>query len=121
MQTRFNYSQFALRLGLAFVFLYAAFAGLAQPSHWVGFIPHFVDKYIAADTALKFMSFSELLLGAWLLTGYYVRYAAAVSGILLLGIILFSFDAFEITFRDVGLLCAAIALMLTDEPATAKK
>jgi hypothetical protein len=38
-----------LRIGLAFVFIYAAIASLETPKEWLGFIPQFSTKFIAAD------------------------------------------------------------------------
>lgn len=122
MNSKFVSPQLLMRVGLASVFLYAGFAALAQPSHWIGFVPHSFTNIIPADTFLKMMSLYELALGTLLLTGYYVRYAAALSALTLLGIISGSLDAFEVTFRDVGLLCMAIALFMSPEnPAVTPK
>jgi uncharacterized membrane protein YphA (DoxX/SURF4 family) len=99
-----------LRIGLAAVFLYATIASLLHPLEWEGFLPSFTHTIINPKIALNLLSVYEITLAAWLLSGKYTKYAAAFCALTFLGIIGVSINQFIITFRDVGLLFAALAL-----------
>ena len=100
-----------LRLALAFVFAYAAIDSLLHPSDWVGYMPHVADNIISRYTLLTIVSIYQLILVVWLLVGRYARYAAVLSALTLAGITVVNLSIFSITFRDVGLLLAAVALV----------
>lgn len=104
----------SLRLGLAFVFAYAALDSLVHPNDWVGYMPHALTMFIDANTTLILISIYQLILVVWLLTGRYVRYAAILSALTLAGITFTNLGVFAITFRDVGLLLAALALVFLE-------
>ncbi|MEX2017313.1 MAG: hypothetical protein WD876_02470 [Candidatus Pacearchaeota archaeon] len=99
-----------LRLGLAFVFIYAAISAFLNPGAWIGYVPSFIWNPITRAYFLFAHDIVNLGLGLWLLTGKKQFYAAIVSCLALAGIIIFNLSSFLITFRDVGLLFAAIAL-----------
>jgi hypothetical protein len=100
-----------LRLGLAFVFAYAAIDSLVHPNDWVGYMPHIADKIVSPFVMLKIVSVYQLALVAWLLIGRYARYAGLLSALTLAGITVVNLGVFGITFRDVGLTLAAVALI----------
>lgn len=100
-----------LRFGLAFVFAYAAIDSLIHPNDWVGYMPHIADGIISPLTLLKIVSVYQLVLSAWLLVGRYARYAGLLSALTLAGITTANLGVFSITFRDVGLTVAAVALI----------
>lgn len=100
-----------LRIGLAFVFAYAAVDSLIHPNDWVGYMPHIADRIISPLTLLKIVSVYQLALAAWLLVGRYARYAGLLSALTLAGITVANLGVFSITFRDVGLTLAAVALI----------
>ena len=62
----------------------------------------------------KFFSAYELALAAWLLSGVYARYAALLYAATLVGITVSNF-LFAISFRDIGLMFAALALACLKE------
>ncbi len=101
---------FLLRAGLAFVFLYAGIGALQHPATWVGYLPNLLTKAIAATTALKIIAVYEIILALWLLSGKYIRYAAWLSALTLAGIVVANSNQLIITFRDIGLVCMALAL-----------
>jgi hypothetical protein len=101
-----------LRLGLAFVFVYAAVSSFRHPLEWVGYLPSLVTNHVAATTALKGFSVVELALAAWLVVGICGRYAALLAMLMFAGIVAFNPSQLIITFRDVGLAAAALALAL---------
>lgn len=99
-----------LRLGLAVVLLYAAIGSFVAPREWIGYLPAFLTDIIDGDILLNLFAVFELALAAWLLSGTHTRYAALVTAVMLAGIVLANFDLFAITFRDIALIFAALAL-----------
>ncbi len=104
-----------IRVGLAAVFAYAAIDAFREPDAWVSFIPAFTTKFVAAKTALDMLSVAQLVLVAWLLWGKYVKLAALVAIGFLAGLVVFNFSTFLITFRDIGLIAAAAALIFLED------
>lgn len=104
-----------LRLGLATVFMYAAVSSFLDPNEWVGYLPSFMTDLVKAETLLHFFSVYELALAAWLLSGVYVRWAALLCAATLAGIVVSNFALFAISFRDIGLILAALALAVHKE------
>jgi len=111
-----NLTPVLLRIGLAIVFLYAAVSGTLNPKEWVGYLPSIATQHIRAEVLLKFFSVYELTLAGWLLSGLYVRYAALLCAATLAGIVLTNFKLFAISFRDIGLIFAALALAAASWP-----
>jgi len=105
----------SLRVGLAVILLYAAIASIVTPSDWVGYLPTILTSHLSGTLLLKFFSIYELLLAAWLLSGILVRYAALLTAATLAGIVASNFSLFQITFRDIALVFAAIALALLED------
>ena len=106
-----NYASLLLRIGLGLVFAYAAVGSYRHPQAWVGYLPGFIANSSHALLALKFFTFYELVLAVWLFTGYYLKYAAIVTALTLVGIVLVNHRALDITFRDIGLIFSALALL----------
>lgn len=81
-----RYLRIALRVALAAVFLYAAYAKLKAP--WYMFAASIDSYQMVSPWASQFIARTlpafELVLGLWLLIGWKLRWAALVSGILLL-------------------------------------
>ena len=101
-----------LRVGLAIVFLYAAISSFLSPNDWIGYLPSLLTELFPAKALLTVFSIIELLLTAWLLSGVYTRYAGLFSAAMLGGIIISNFSLLPISFRDIGLLFAALALAI---------
>lgn len=99
-----------LRWGLAFVFFYAAISSLRDPDSWIGFIPTFLTGIFPAHLMLTLISIYQLALAVWLFIGKKLIWSSALSTITLIGITVFNFDLFIVTFRDVGLAMASLAL-----------
>ncbi len=104
-----------LRIGLAFVFLYAATASLQHPLVWAVYMPAFLTKAIASTTLIKIVAVYELALVVWLLSGKYVRYCALLCALTLAGIVLTNPSQLITTFRDVGLVFMALALFFVEK------
>jgi uncharacterized membrane protein YphA (DoxX/SURF4 family) len=110
-----NLTSALLRAGLATIFLYAAISSLKNPQDWIGYIPAFVRERVQGNTLLHVFSAYELLLALWLLSGKYIKLAALAAACTLAGIVLFNFSLFAITFRDIALIFAALALVFAKD------
>lgn len=111
-----NLTPLLLRIGLSVIFLYAAASSLKNPQDWVGYLPQFLRATANAQNILHVFSVYEILLAIWLISGRYVRYAGLVCALTLTGIVISNFSLFAISFRDIALVFAALALA-----ASAKK
>jgi uncharacterized membrane protein YphA (DoxX/SURF4 family) len=99
-----------LRIALAFVFLYASISSFLSPSDWIGYMPSFMRGIVPDQLLLTGFSVYELGLALWLLSGLCARYAALLTAATLIGIVVLNPALLPITFRDVGLFIAALAL-----------
>jgi uncharacterized membrane protein YphA (DoxX/SURF4 family) len=99
-----------LQGGLALLFVYAAISSFTNPQNWIGYLPGMLTDRFDAELILHGFSIYELLLAVWLLSGVYTRYAALLCAATLAGIVASNLSLFEIIFRDLALLFAALAL-----------
>ena len=111
-----------LRAGLAFAFLYPALNAIGNPDSWLGYFPAFVRS--AAHTAhvpdlvlLHSFGAVEVVIALWILSGWRIVWPAVAAAMLLLSIVFFDFDNFEVVFRDVAIAAIAIALALQNLPS----
>jgi hypothetical protein len=103
-----------LRVGLASVLLYVAISSFLTPSDWVGYLPHFLTSRFSGHTLLFLFSVYELLLAVWLLSKIYIKYAAALAALTFSIIIFTNPGLLPITFRDITMVFAALALIAID-------
>lgn len=107
-----------MRIGLAFVFIYAGIGSLSNPEAWIGYIPSFVSAIIPATTFLAIHGIVELLLAAAILFKLSPKITYGLASLMLLSIIVF-YGINEVTFRDVGLFALATGLWVEAmRPAT---
>ncbi len=100
----------SLRLGLAFVFLYAGIKIFVDPSSWIGFVPNIFGDPFLRQIMLYLHGGFDILLGVWLLTNREVYYASILCSLNVLGIITLNITAMDIIFRDIAVLAASLAL-----------
>lgn len=101
-----------LRVGLGLVFLYAAISTFLQPLLWEGYFPSALLHLAPVHLVLYGMAAYELCLALALLAGIRLRLAALLCVLTLGGIVATNLGQLIVTFRDVGLLFAAIALFM---------
>ncbi|MCP6719796.1 MAG: DoxX family protein [Patescibacteria group bacterium] len=101
----------ALRIGLGLTLIYAGVNMFLNPFNWIGFIPRWIGNIIDPQTFLYIHSTFELVLGLILIIGLWLPLAALLMFLNMFAILLF-FGVDDITFRDFGLLMAALALFL---------
>ena len=110
-----------LRLGLGLMYLYSGIDIIRHPSAWTWAIPPWFSQLVSTlmpiETYMKAHGASELLLAVvfllWFLPRRVVLFAAFISCVEIAGILLLApFSQFLITFRDLGVLGASLALFL---------
>lgn len=108
-----------LRLGLGLMYLYSGWDIIANPRHWYGFVPRWFSQTVAQlgpiDNYLRLQGSVEIVIGllflAWFLRRSAVRLVSQVAAAEMALILLFvGID--PITFRDIGLLGAALAMLV---------
>lgn len=111
--------EWALRIGLGIMYLYSGYDLFVKPYHWYGFVPQWFSQMVtqitAVDNYLRIQGIGEALIGvlllAWFLPRVFVRIASLLT-IFEMGLILLFVGIDPITFRDIGLLGAALALVV---------
>lgn len=111
--------EWALRLGLGLMYLYSGYDLFYNPRHWYGFVPKWfsqaVTQVVSVEAYLRFQGVAEMIIGvlffAWFLGARGVRLASALA-VLEMALILLFVGIDPITFRDIGLLGAAAALLI---------
>ena len=117
--------QWVLRVSLGVMYLYSGFNLFWHPSAWQWALPYWlkqiITQFIAVNSYLKFQGIVEIAMAAlfllWFLKPAIVRWVALLSVlemvvILILAFFPFSETNFSITFRDIGILGASLALFL---------
>lgn len=103
-------TEYLLRAGLIFVFLYASISSFIHPDDWVGFIPGWMRQMVSPKLLLYTHALGEIILALWLLSGKKLFWASILSAISLASITLANLGSMDLVFRDVGLTLAALAL-----------
>lgn len=107
-----KYSAPFLRISLSLVFFWFAVNQLIDSSAWSGYVPQWiVDFGINADTLVKMNAIFEIIFGGLLLIGVWVRAAALLLALHLLGITM-SLGYGTSAIRDFGLTLATFAIFL---------
>lgn len=111
--------EWALRLGLGLMYLYSGYDLFVNPQHWYGFVPqwfsHSVTQLVSIESYLRFQGAGELVIGLTLLAWFSGRSGvliAASAAALEMALLLVVVGIDPITFRDIGVLGAAVALLL---------
>ncbi|TSC77563.1 MAG: hypothetical protein G01um101433_528 [Parcubacteria group bacterium Gr01-1014_33] len=113
--------EWALRLGLGLMYVYSGADIIRHPTGWywaVRQLPDALEKILTlfGMNAFLFMQgigevFLAFLLLAWFLPRKFLQIAAGIA-VLEMGAILLLVGLDSITFRDIGLLGAAVALII---------
>lgn len=99
-----------LRVGLAFVFAYAAVTSLVDPAAAATYFPPQLPSDLVVDVLIPAFAAYEIALALVLLSGRHTYGAAVVAALTLAGIVVVNADAFGVLFRNVAIACAALAL-----------
>lgn len=111
MQKLIKYRHLVLRLGLAFVLIYAGISIIRNPGDWIGFVPEWMEKIVSRELFLTIHAYFEVMLGLAAIFNFWPRVLYLVTALDMLSILVFyGIDA--VSFRDVGLLALAFGLWL---------
>lgn len=102
----------ALRIGLAFAFLYPPLNAVIDPSAWIGYFPSFTRGYVPDEVLLHAFGVVEIGIAVWVLSGWKIFWPSLVAMGMLLGIVVFNPSNFQVLFRDVSLAAMALALAM---------
>ncbi len=99
-----------LRIGLAGAFAYATVSSFLYPEIWAGFIPLWITNIVPASVLLPIHATVEGILALWLLSGKYTYWAALLAVVMLTAVVIANIQAYDIVFRDIALIFAALGL-----------
>jgi hypothetical protein len=108
-----KWAKIFLRVGLAFVFVWVGLKSWLEPDSWIGFVPLWLENALPISLALflKIHAVFNLVLGFWLLSGRWLIVVAAIASFYILTVLVAA-GINDITFRDIGLLGASVALLI---------
>lgn len=114
-----RYSQLALRIGLAIVFLWFGVHKFIEPQYWLDtWVPLSVQSVVqgigvAPRDLINLIGLFEVLVAVSLVTGFFMRYFAIAAGLFLVSISITAVGGFnEVLVRDIGLLGGLVAIVL---------
>lgn len=110
-----------LRVSLAFAFLFPAVNVWFDPSSWIGYFPAFAKGIVSDEILLHGFGAVEIILALWVLSGWKIVFPASVMALMLLAIVVFNISQFQITFRDLSIMGMAVALVVMEKSAQARK
>ena len=103
-------AHWALRIGVAFAFLYPPLNALTNPESWLGYFPAFTRGYVPDDVLLHAFGVVEVIIALWILSGWRILWPSVVATIMLVAIVVFNSSNFEVLFRDMAIAAIPFAL-----------
>lgn len=107
---RIKLARIILRAGLVFIFMWAAVYMSLKPADYIKYIPGFVQQIIPGYLSLHLFAVFETILSIALLSSKKSFYVALIAAAALFALTSFNLWAFNILFRNVCLVAAALAL-----------
>lgn len=101
-----------LRLAVAFAFLYPPVSAYLNPTAWLWFVPDFVELVVSKQVFLNVFGVMEIALALAIIFMKNPTYPLFAASAILAGILVLDYTAFDVVFRDVSILLAAVALIL---------
>ena len=103
-------SNFILRAGVAFAFLYPPIDALFDPYTWIGYLPHAVRGFVPDLVLLHSFGVLEVGIAFWILSGKKIFLPSLLATAILLVIVGLNLQDFQIIFRDVSIAAISAAL-----------
>jgi uncharacterized membrane protein YphA (DoxX/SURF4 family) len=117
-----RYSQLAIRIGLAVVFLWFGVDKFIHPQYWLdAWVSQSLQVFVGhmgvdPRELVNLIAIFEVLVGISLFTGFFMRYFAAAMCLFL--VINFAFNGIRLELaRDIGLIGGLVALVIWPERA----
>ena len=102
----------ALRVGVAFTFLYPPVNALVDPYAWIGYFPLFVRGYLPDEVLLHAFGVVEVVIALWILSGWRIFWPSVAATAMLLGIVAFNMPNFQVLFRDLAIAAMPFSLVV---------
>lgn len=101
-----------LRIGLGITFVLTGVLILKDDDKWAHMVPRWFAQHTPSVRSFMIATaWFDLVVGAWLMSGYFTGIAAAIAAIHLLGVLIATGKhTFHETYRDIGLVFMAVAL-----------
>ena len=113
-------TEWPLRLGCGCVNLYAGFFLLTDPARYYKYVPswlsHVANAVASVDAYLRLQGIGEIMIALCLLGWFFPRWCVRVASTLLtveMTLILVFTGVDAVTFRNIGLVGAALALLIS--------
>ncbi len=103
-----------LRIGVAFAFLYPPINALSNPESWIGYFPPFTRGYVPDEVLLHAFGVVEIVIALWILSGKRIFWPSLAASAMLVGIVVFNMNNFEVVFRDLAIAGASLSLALAN-------
>ena len=112
--TKYKASFHILRVGLAITFLWIGVLILKEPKLWGGYIQPWAQNLLVLplEKAMIFTAILDIVVGVLLLVDFLTFYASILAAFHLIIVLVVS-GINAITIRDIGLLAAAISLVVS--------
>lgn len=107
-------AKYLLRVGLAFVYVYASIEIYLHPANFLKYIPDCILHYISKDLFLDIFGVVEIALALWLLSGWKGHVPSLLSVFFMVGIVAFNMEHFQVLFRNVAIAFGALALVVLE-------
>lgn len=114
MNNNNNLAKWLLRVGLAFVFVYATVEIHVNPQNFLKYVPVCVLNIVPLDLFLPAFAVIELALAFWLLSGWKGQYPSLLSVLMIAGIVIFNMEHFQVLFRNVAIGFGGLALVVLE-------
>ncbi len=107
-----EYAPAIARYGVGIVFFIFGISQLINPENWLGYLPGYILNIGISPANLIYANgVFDLVIGALLLLGLFVRVVALISSLHLIGIII-SLGYNDVAIRDFGLLIVLISIFI---------
>jgi hypothetical protein len=113
-------TEWPLRLGCGFVNLYSGFFLLTNPIRYYKYVPdwlsHVANAVTSLDAYLRLQGIGEMMIAICLLGWFFPRWCVRVAAMLFtvqMTVILIFAGVDGVTFRNIGLVGAALALLIS--------
>lgn len=109
-----RYAPLIVRIGLAFVLFWFGIQQISNPGMWIGFVPTAVVELstLSAHTIVLINASAELVLGVFLLLGFYTRTVSALLALHLASIAI-ALGNTPSAVRDWGLAAASLSIVFS--------
>lgn len=116
MQSSRDWANLALRIGVAFSFLYPPINAIWNPYSWIGYFPSFMPNILPDEVMLHAFGVIEVIIALWLLSGWRIFWPSVASAAILIAIVVFNIPNFEVLFRDLSIAAMSVALAIMSYP-----